>query len=63
METYKIKTSFISPEGPKARANKTGNNIKISNLIFVENCLWFDAIHDYLVLLRTGSNPADSNRL
>ena len=25
-------------------------------LIFVENCLWYDAIHDLSVWLRTGSN-------
>ena len=30
----------------------------ISNLIFVENY----AIHDFSVLLRTGSNPPDINR-
>ena len=24
MKTYKIKTSFVSPEGPKVRANKSG---------------------------------------
>ena len=24
MKNYNIKTSFVSPEGPKARANKTG---------------------------------------
>ncbi len=29
-------------------------------LIFVENCLYFDAIHDSSVWLRTGSNPPDS---
>ena len=28
-------------------------------LIFVENCLYYDAIHDFSVWLRTGSNPAD----
>ena len=30
-------------------------------LIFVENCLLFDAIH-FSVWLRTGSNPADINQ-
>ena len=29
---------------------------------FVENCLQFDAIHDILVWLRTGSKPPDINR-
>ena len=46
----------------KARANKTSINIMIFILIFVENCLYFDAIHDFSVWLRTGSNPTDSNR-
>ena len=32
-----IKTSFVSPEVPKARANKTGIDFIISILIFVEN--------------------------
>ena len=31
-------------------------------LIFVENCLQYDAIHDFSVGLRIGSNPADINR-
>ena len=31
-------------------------------LIFVENCLWFDSIHDFSVWLRTGSILTDSNR-
>ena len=34
---YKINPSFDSPEEPKARANKTGINIMIFILIFVEN--------------------------
>ena len=54
MKNYKIKTSFVSLEGPKARANKTGINFRIFILIFVENC--------FSVWLRTDSNPADSNR-
>ncbi len=29
--------------------------------ILVENCLWFDAIHDFSVWLSTGSTPADRN--
>ena len=31
-------------------------------LIFVENYLEYDAIHDFSVCLRSGSNPADINR-
>ena len=32
MKNYMIKTSFVSPKGPKARANQTGVNFLI--LIF-----------------------------
>ena len=39
MKNYRIKTSFVSPEGPKTRANKTGINFMIFILIFVVNCL------------------------
>ena len=39
MKNYKIKTNFVSSEGPKARANKTGINFMILIFIFVENCL------------------------
>ena len=28
-KNYKIKTSYVSPEGPKARTNKTGINFMI----------------------------------
>ena len=31
-------------------------------LIFVENCLSYDAIHDFSVWQRTGSNLPDINR-
>ena len=31
-------------------------------LIFVKNCLLYDAIQDFSVWLRIGSNPADINR-
>ena len=33
-------------EGPKARANKSGIDFMIFILIFVENCLKYDAIHE-----------------
>ena len=33
MYNYKIKTSFVSPEMPKARSNKTGLHIMIENWI------------------------------
>ncbi len=59
---FKIRTSFVSPERPKARANQTSINFMIFILIFVENCQKFNAIHDLSVWLRTGSNPPVSNR-
>ena len=31
-------------------------------LKFVENCLYYDGIHNFSVWLRTGSNPADISR-
>ena len=62
MKHQSIKTSFDNPEGPKAWDNKTGIKLKIFILIFTENCLQYDAIHDFSLWLRTGSNPADSNR-
>ena len=33
------------------------------NLLFMENCLYYYAINDFLVWLRTGTNPADINRI
>ena len=48
-----IETSFVSPEEPKAWANKTGNDFMIFILIFEENCLYYDVIHDFSVWLRT----------
>ena len=39
MKNNKIKTSFVSPEGPKARATQTGINFMIIILMFVENCV------------------------
>ncbi len=62
IKNYKIKTSIVSPEWPKARANLSVINFMIFILIFIENCLKFDAIHDFSVWLRTGSNQTDSNR-
>ena len=34
----------------------------IFTLVFVENCLKYYATHNFSVLLRTSSNPADINR-
>ena len=30
--------------------------------VYVENCMQYDAIHDFPEWLRIGSNPADNNR-
>ena len=62
-ENYKIKTSFVSPEGPKpkAQADKTCTiDFKIFISTFVK-CLQYDVMHDFSVWLRTGSNLADMN--
>ena len=58
MKNYKIETSFVSPDGPKALAYKTGINFMIFILMFVENCLSYDAIYDFLVWLIIVSDPA-----
>ena len=42
MFNYKIKTSFVSPEMPNARANKTGFNIMVVIFTFVENSTVYD---------------------
>ena len=47
IKKYKIKTSFVSPKWLKARAKK-GINFVIFILIFVENCLQYDAMHDFI---------------
>ena len=48
---------------PKALANKTDINFMILLSIFVKNYLLYDAVHDFSVWPRTGSNPADINLL
>ena len=64
MKSYKIINSFVSTEGPKkARDNRTDINLMIFILIFAKNCLYYDAIHDFSVWMRTGSKPADINRV
>ena len=37
MQNYKIKTSFVNPETPKAPADKTGINFMIFILFIIEN--------------------------
>ena len=39
IKIQKIETSFDSPEGPKAWANKTGFNLLVFILISTESCL------------------------
>ena len=59
MKDYKIKTSFVTTEGPAAKANITGNNFNILILLFVEIvCITML----YKICLRTGSNSADINQ-
>ena len=48
-------------KGPKSRTNKT-NNFMIFILMFVENCLLYDAIYNFSVWPRISSNPSDINR-
>ncbi len=38
-KNYKIKNSFVSPEGPKAWFNKFGMNFNILIFKFVKNCM------------------------
>ena len=45
------------------RLTKHGINIMILNLICTEHCLYYPAIHNFSVWLRTSSNPADINNL
>ncbi len=61
MKNYKNETSFVFPVGLKFLVNKTDINIMIFTLIFVDNCLQFDAKNDFSVYMRTVSNPADIN--
>ncbi len=63
MKNLRLIPVFSSPKGPKARAKKTGINFMIFILIFVEIvCNSMLYIHNFSVMLRAGSNPADSNR-
>ena len=59
MINFKIKTSFVMPEGPKILANKL---ILILDFIICENYLHYNSIHDFSVWLRAGSNPAYINQ-
>ena len=41
---------------------KQNINFIVFSSIIMENCLLYDAIYDFKVWLRTGSNPLDINR-
>ena len=56
MKNYKIKTSFVGPEGPDRTITKM-----VLILIFVEDFLLYDNIHDFSEWLRAGSYPVDIN--
>ena len=58
----KIKPRFVRPDWLKARSNKTDISFMVFILIFLENCLYYDAMHNFSVWLRTGYIPADINR-
>ena len=62
MENHKIKINFLATRGRRKRLIKLVS-IPCLFLILVENCLYYDAPHDFLVWLRTGSNPADNNQV
>ena len=47
MKNFKIKTSFVRPEGPKARANKIGINFMIFLLLGILGCLQYNTIHHF----------------
>ena len=61
MKDYRIKTSFVSPEGPSARPNKTG----IDFMILYCNISGKLTVTRYMILLwlKTGSNSEDINGL
>ena len=62
MYNYMIKTSFVSPEMPKARANILVLILWLFIFIFVGKLEKYDTIHEFSVWIRTDSNPADINR-
>ena len=65
INSYKIKYSFVRHRGgggSKARLNKTGINIIIFILSFVENCLKYNAMQDLSVWLRSDFNLPDIER-
>ena len=49
MKIKRLKSVLLSLKGLKARSNKTGFNIMVFILIFLENCLSYGGIHDFSV--------------
>ena len=62
MYKYKIKTSFVRPEMPKARVIKTGFNIMIVNIYIRRKLDIIRYKHHFSLLLRTSSKTAKINR-
>ena len=58
----KIKKIFYLASFVSQRLGQSGINFTISILLFMENCLYYNVIHDFSVLLITGSNPTDMKR-
>ena len=59
MYNYKIKTNFVSLEMIKTRANITDFNIMIVHYYICRKLHIIHTIHDFPILLKSGSNPAD----
>ena len=57
MKNFRIKTSFVGPDGQKARTFYDFY-FDIHGIL-----LQYDAIYDFSVLLRIGSNPEDFERI
>ena len=58
MYNFKIKTSFLSPEMWKARLKKL---VSFYLHFYIHRKLEYDAVLNFSVWLRTGSNPPDNN--
>ena len=54
---------FCQPRGNKVPDKQTGTIFMIFIFLFLENCVQCDTMHDFLVWLRTGFNPADNKRI
>ena len=61
MKTIESYTVLLIPIGRWHRLTKQVLKLMIFILIFVENLMQYDAIYDFSVRLRIGSDPADIN--